>query len=168
MITLSTNGYSITADKITTWIPAKNGVPDFSGLSEPYRTSAEDDYRAWIADGNVLPVPEPVIPTPIKDWDNLNNAVLGGSLNPFYNRLTEASFVNPATVTLAQIGEANNIAVAAGKIDQSVAYTRIEEAVAASFNLLNATSSYKFTAEEIATWNATVTALGFSPVMFLA
>jgi len=84
MITLSTNnGYSITADNITTWIPAKNGLPDFSGLSEPYRTSAEDDYRVWIADGNVLPVPEPVIPPITPNWQGFLDAMdvpeLGGN-----------------------------------------------------------------------------------------
>jgi hypothetical protein len=113
----------------------------------------------------VLPDSEPI--TPLPDWDGLLSAILGGDLFSIYARLTSASFIDPAIATDALLANANNIAVASGKPDQAVQVTKVEAAVAASFQMLIASSNYRFTAEEKALWDATVTALNFSQAMFL-
>lgn len=122
-------------------------------------------YQEWLAEGNT-PSPAPTVPS-TPDWDGLINVILGGSLLPMYLRLTEAAFVNPASATLQDIANANNIAVALGKIDQAVQVTKIELAVAASFNLLTTTSNYVFTPEEKTLWNTQVSQLNFSSAMQL-
>ena len=113
---------------------------------------------------------EPVPPSPVApvaDWSGLLSAILGGDLFSIYARLTSASFIDPAIATDALLANANNIAVASGKLDQAVQVTKVEAAVAASFQILIASSNYRFTAEEKALWDATVTALNFSQAMFL-
>jgi hypothetical protein len=122
-------------------------------------------YQEWLANGNTPSSAPTVLSTP--DWDGLINVVLGGVLLPMYLRLTEAAFVNPATATLQDIANANNVAVALGKIDQAVQVTKIEMAVASSFNLLLTTSNYTFTAEEKTLWNTQVFQLNFSSTMLL-
>jgi hypothetical protein len=122
-------------------------------------------YQEWLANGNTPSSAPTVLSTP--DWDGLINVILGGVLLPMYLRLTEAAFVNPATATLQDIANANNIAVALGKIDQAVQVTRIERAVASSFNLLLTTSNYTFTADEKTLWNTQVFQLNFSSTMLL-
>jgi len=115
----------------------------------------------------VLPdvVPVPFVPQP--DWVELNNVCLGGVLNNMYNRLTAACFIDPATATLTLIANANNIAVAKGLMDQSVAVTKVEGAVAASINLLLTTSNYAFTSDEKALWNSTVSSLNFTSLIHI-
>lgn len=113
----------------------------------------------------VLPDPAPMPPQP--DWDGLLSAILGGDLFSIYARLTSASFIDPAIATDALLANANNIAVASGKLDQAVQVTKVEGAVAASFQMLIASSDYRFTAEEKTLWDATVAALNFSQAMFL-
>jgi hypothetical protein len=125
-------------------------------------------WDAFVLSGNELEViadPEPAPPQP--DWDGLLSAILGGDLFSIYARLTSASFIDPAIATDALLANANNIAVASGKLDQAVQVTKVEAAVAASFQMLIASSNYRFTAEEKALWDATVTALNFSQAMFL-
>ena len=78
-----------------------------------------------------------------------------------------ACFLNPATATIQQIGNANNIAVAAGKLDQAVAVTRIESAVAASFQLLIGTSDYRFTQAEKDLWIIKAAELNFTSLVHL-
>lgn len=115
----------------------------------------------------VAPVqPSPVVP--VADWETLCNEILGGSLNGVYTRLTTACFLSPATATIQQIANANNIAVAAGKLDQAVAVTRVEGAVAASFQLVINTSDYRFTQAEKNLWNAKVIELNFTSLMQIA
>ena len=111
-------------------------------------------------------VPSPIVP--VANWEALCNEILGGSLNGIYTRLTEACFLNPATATIQQIANANNIAVAAGKLDQAVAVTCVEGAVAASFQLVVNTSDYRFTQVEKDLWNAEVIRLNFTPLMQIA
>ena len=167
-LTLSTdNNYLFELNGTATWVPRLNGVPDLSPLSEPHRTNAQAALTEWLANGNTIPVPiaPPIVPQP--DWVELNNVCLGGALNGMYNRLTAACFVNPATATLAQLGNANNIAVAKGLLDQSVAVTKVEGAVAASMNLLLTTSSYVFTGDEKDLWNSTLASLNFSSLVFI-
>ena len=161
------NNYLFKLNNITTWLPRLNNAPDLSPLSEPTKGIYQAALTEWLANGNIIPVPiaPPTVPQP--DWVELNNVCLGGALNGMYNRLTEACFVNPATATLAQLGNANNIAVAKGLLDQSVAVTKVEGAVAASVNLLLTTSSYVFTGDEKALWNSTLASLNFSSLVFL-
>jgi hypothetical protein len=104
---------------------------------------------------------------PQADWVQLNNICLGGVLNNMYNRLTAACFVDPATSTLAQLGEANNIAVGKGLLDQSIGVTKMEGAVRASIDLILTTSNYSFTDAEKALWNEVVTDLHFSPLIYI-
>lgn len=124
-------------------------------------------YQDWLANGGVPLPADPLPPTP-PNWDKLLEAIFNpDELYPIYTRLTEASFVNPISVTLESMAMANNIAVAAGKIDQAIQVTRVEEAVASALQLLTQTSSYVFTKEEKLKWNSTVESLNFSPLMFL-
>lgn len=109
--------------------------------------------------------PTPIIPT--ANWNLLLENILAGPLYKIYERLTLASFINPNTTTLLDIGNANNIAVAAGKIDQAIQVTKKEEAVAAALNLLIQTSNYRFTQDEITLWNNTVKSINFNPIMYL-
>lgn len=111
----------------------------------------------WIAVPLVVP----------PDWGGLIALCLGGSLYGIYSRLTAASFVNPATATIQNLSNANNIAVAAGKLDQSIQVTQVEAAVAASFQLLVNTSDYRFTEEEKALWNGVTDSLNFSNLVHL-
>ena len=125
-------------------------------------------YESWLSEGYV---PDPANPLPesvvIADWAALCDQILGGVLNGVYTRLTEACFLNPATATLQQLANANNIAVAAGKLDQAVAVTRVEGAVAASFQLVVTTSDYRFMQAEKDLWNAKVTELNFTSLMLI-
>lgn len=125
--------------------------------------NAANSYSAQYSGSEPVP-PSPV--EPIADWTALQTSILGGALYPIYARLTAASFTTP-DATLAQIANANNIAVAAGKLDQAVAVTRVEAAVAASFQLLITTSNYTFTQEEKDIWNPLVESLNFSELMYL-
>ena len=120
-------------------------------------------YQYWLAEGNTPTSTDMIVLLP--DWDLLCQYILGGVLNGIYNRLTEACFLNPTTTTLQQLVNANNIAVAAGKLDQAVGVTRVEGAVAASFNLIVSTSDYRFTQVEKDLWNAKVTELNFTSLM---
>ncbi len=130
------------------------------------------NLAAWYEQGKGS---EPVDPSPIEpvaDWQALTDHILGGALYDIYARLTAAQFVvyNPLLTPEengAIIANANNIAVAAGKLDQAVAVTRVESAVAASFQLLTTTSNYTFTQEEKDLWNPLVASLNFSPLVYL-
>jgi hypothetical protein len=125
---------------------------------------AANSYAAQYSGSAPVP-PSPI--APVADWDGLLSAILGGDLFSIYARLTSASFIDPAIATDALLANANNIAVASGKLDQAVQVTKVEAAVAASFQMLIASSNYRFTAEEKSLWDATVTALNFSQAMFL-
>lgn len=154
----------------TTPIPWVNSAPDFSAFTAPTLSVLQGSWQAFLNSGEpleVIPDPVPIPPQVEPDWKALISAILGGALYPLYTRLTAASFVNLATATLAEIGNANNIAVAAGKLDQSIQVTQVEGAVAASFQLLISTSDYRFTEEEKALWDSTVDSLGFSSLMYL-
>lgn len=109
--------------------------------------------------------PSPIIP--VADWNRLVMHILGGVLYPMYARLTAANFVDPITANQIQIAEANNIAVASGKIDQAVQVTKVEAAVQSAFQLLYQTSTYRFTPEEVDLWNKVTTELSFSDVIKL-
>lgn len=109
--------------------------------------------------------PSPIIP--VADWESLIMHILGGTLYPMYARLTTSNFVDALTATQQQIAEANNIAVASGKIDQAVQVTRVESAVQAAFQLLYQTSSYRFTTEEINLWNQVTSDLNFTSTIQL-
>ncbi len=130
---------------------------------------AADSYASQY--GEIPPVdPSPI--EPVADWQALTDHILGGDLYSIYARLTAAQFVayNPLLTPEengAIIANANNIAVAAGKLDQAVAVTRVESAVAASFQLLITTSNYTFTQEEKDLWNPLVASLNFSPLVYL-
>ena len=126
------------------------------------------NLAAWYEQNKaVAPVaPSPIVP--VADWVALSDQILGGALNGVYARLTEACFLNPTTATLQQLTNANNIAVAAGKLDQAVAVTCVEGAVAASLQLLVSTSDYRFTQAEKNLWNAKVTELNFTSLMQIA
>lgn len=126
--------------------------------------NAANSYAAQYSGAEPVP-PSPI--SPLADWQGLITHILGGALYPIYQRLTQASFVDPATATNEELGNAQNISVAAGKLDQAVQITRIEAAVAASFDLLVTTSDYRFTVEEKALWDSTVDALNFSSLMHL-
>ena len=151
----------------TTPLPWVNGKPDYGAYSEPTLSVLTAGYEDNKGNIEIIPdvVPQPIVPQP--DWIELNNVCLGGALNGMYNRLTSACFVNPATATVPQLGDANNIAVAKGLLDQSVAVTKVEGAVAASLNLLLTTSSYAFTGDEKTLWNSTLASLNFSSLVFL-
>ena len=140
-----------------------NGLVNLSQYSEPTKSILKKAFD----DGDYVEVIE-AVQTPVANWEALCNEILGGSLNGIYTRLTEACFLNPATATIQQIANANNIAVAAGKLDQAVAVTRVEGAVAASFQLVGNTSDYRFTQIEKNLWNAEVIRLNFTPLMQIA
>jgi hypothetical protein len=145
-----------------------NANPIWDGFTEPTLSVLQSAYTANIDNIVIIPdpIPQPPLP-PQPDWDGLLNHILGGALYSIYERLTQGSFVDPATATLPQIANANNIAVAAGKLDQSVQVTKVEGAVAASFQLLIGTSDYRFTNDERTLWNATVDDLNFTSLMYL-
>jgi hypothetical protein len=151
------------------WTGIENVVSNIqSAYQSPTKEVAIASWQAFVASGDELEViadPEPMPPQP--DWDGLLSAILGGDLFSIYARLTSASFIDPAIATDALLANANNIAVASGKLDQAVQVTKVEAAVAASFQMLIASSNYRFTAEEKSLWDATVTALNFSQAMFL-
>ena len=151
------------------WMGLDNVVANIqSAYQSPTREVAIASWQAFVASGDELEVIADPAPTPPQpDWDGLLSAILGGDLFSIYARLTSASFIDPAIATDALLANANNIAVASGKLDQAVQVTKVEAAVAASFQMLIASSNYRFTAEEKALWDATVTALNFSQAMFL-
>lgn len=136
--------------------------------AEWFQWASMQNLVAWYEQGKGS---EPVPPTPVThqpDWISLQNRLLAGELYPIYARLTKASFVvDPSTASQPEIANANNIAVAAGKLDQAVQGTKLEAAVAAAVNLLLSTSNYVFTAEEKTLWNTAIASLGFSAVMEL-
>lgn len=136
--------------------------------AEWFQWASLQNLSAWYEQGKGF---DPVPPTPVThqpDWISLQNRLFAGELYPIYARLTAASFVvNPSTASQAEIANANNIAVASGKLDQAVQVTKLEAAVAAAINLLLSTSNYSFTAEEKTLWNSTIANLGFSAVMQL-
>ena len=145
-----------------------NNAPDFTRFTEPTLSILESAWQAFLSSGDDLEVvPDPIPATPDPDWDQLLRQLLSGELYPIYARLTAASFVNPATATLQEISNVNNIAFAATKLDQAVQVTKNEDAVAAAINLLLTGSNYSFTAEEKTLWNTIITNLGFSAVMQL-
>lgn len=147
-----------------------NGSPDFSSYSNTSRSIREQAWADFLSSAEelqIVPDPEIVVPEVLPDWDGLTNHILGGDLFAIYTRLTEACFLNPATANSQQIANANNIAVASGKLDQAVAVTRVEGAVAASFQLLVNTSDYRFTVEEKGLWQSVVDTLNFSPMVYL-
>ena len=151
------------------WTGLDNVVANIqSAYQSPTREVAIASWQAFVASGDELEVIADPAPSPLPpDWDGLLSAILGGALFSIYARLTSASFIDPAIATDALLANANNIAVASGKLDQAVQVTKVEAAVAASFQMLIASSNYRFTAEEKALWDATVTALNFSQAMFL-
>jgi len=79
MIELFNGGYNITVNDVKTWLPKF----DLSLLSKPYRTTVENALKAWLAAGNILPVPEPVIPPITPNWQGFLDAMdvpeLGGN-----------------------------------------------------------------------------------------
>ena len=138
-------------------------LSDIQYLSEVI-LKASDSYAAQYS--AIAPVaPSPIVP--VADWAGLSNEILGGSLNGIYNRLTMACFLNPAATTIQQFGNANNIAVAAGKLDQAVAVTQREPAVAASLQLLISTSDYRFTQAEKDLWIIKSAELNFTSLVHL-
>jgi hypothetical protein len=112
----------------------------------------------------VASIPDGFI-TPQPDWDGLNNAVLSGALFPIYERLNIACLVNPATATLPEIANAQNVSTAVARIVTAVQVTRIEGALAAALSMLGY-SSFEFTQEEKNLWNSTVGSLGFSSLVY--
>jgi hypothetical protein len=135
--------------------------------AEWFQWCSMQNLVAWYEQGKGS---EPVPPTPITpqaNWHELQIRLLSGELYPIYARLIAASFADPATATPASNANANNIAVAAGKLDQALQVTKLEAAVAAAVSLLLSTSNYVFTIEEKTLWNATIASLGFSAVMEL-
>lgn len=151
-----------------TAVPWRNNAPDFAGIAEPTLSILQAAWQAFVASGDELVViPDPMPTPPQPDWDGLLNAILGGDLFAIYSRLTTANFINPAVATSQAIANANNIAVASGKLDQAVQVTKVEGAVQAAFQMLVTTSDYRFTAEEKALWDGTVADLNFSSAMYL-
>lgn len=142
-----------------------NGVLDLSTYQEPTLSvlQAAFDSNDYVEVVDIISIPILVQP----NWESLTNEILGGALTDIYTRLTQACFVNPTTATIAQIANANNIAVAAGKLDQAVAVTRIEEATASSFQLLINTSDYRFNQAEKNLWDTKVAELNFSSLIYL-
>ena len=132
----------------------------------------EQNLAVWYEQNKESEPVEPSPIVPVADWEALTNHILGGALYEIYARLTSAQFVSydpnlSPEENGAIIANANNIAVATGKLDQAVAVTRIENAVAASFQLLITTSNYRFTQEEKDLWNPLVESLNFSPLVYL-
>jgi hypothetical protein len=166
-LSLDNNFFLFELNGATTWVPRLNGVPDLSHLSELYRDETQTALTEWLLAGNVIPVPVPLPIVLQPDWIGLNNTCLGGVLNNMYNRLTAACFVDPATATIAQLSNANNIAVGKGLLDQSVAVTKMEGAVKASIDLILTTSNYTFTDDEKLLWNEVVTNLDFSSLIYI-
>lgn len=101
------------------------------------------------------------------DWDGLGVAVLAGVLTPLYNKITLASFGTGEDNSIVKLRNVNNIAVAAGKIDQAARVEKLEPALAASLWLLFSTSDFKLSQEEKDLWNKTTQTLGFSEVIRL-
>lgn len=153
----------IVVESNTFYIPLVDGSPIWSGFDSSVIAQLQSAYDS--DNYQLIPASEPQALSP--NWDGLLNAILGGNLFAIYSRLTSASFIDPAIATDALLANANNIAVASGKLDQAVQVTKVEGAVAASFQMLIASSNYRFTAEEKTLWDATVTALNFSQAMFL-
>lgn len=150
------------------WDGIDNVIPNIRKIyKSPTKEIIEAAWNAFVASGAAIEVIPDATVAPLPDWDGLLSAILGGDLFSIYARLTSASFIDPAIATDALLANANNIAVASGKLDQAVQVTKVEGAVAASFQMLIASSNYRFTAEEKALWDATVTALNFSQAMFL-
>lgn len=156
------------ANPCITPVPWAGNAPNWDGITEPTLSVLK---AVWERDKNSIvvipdPVPQPIVAA--ADWVTLCEQILGGALNGVYTRLTTACFLDPATATLQQLANANNIAVAAGKLDQAVAVTCEEGAVAASLQMLVTTSDYRFTQAEKDLWNATASALNFSALMQIA
>lgn len=140
--------------------------------SEWLQWAHEQNLAAWYEQNKGAEPVEPSPITPVADWEALTNHILGGALYSIYEHLTSAQFVsyNPLLTPEengAIIANANNIAVAAGKLDQAVAVTRVESAVAASFQLLINTSNYRFNQGEKDLWNPLVASLNFSSLVYL-
>lgn len=130
------------------------------------------NLAAWYEQGKGSEPIEPSPVIPVADWAALTNHILNGALYGIYARLTSAQSVSYDPLLTPEengaiIANANNIAVAAGKLDQAVAVTRVESAVAASFQSLITTSTYRFTQEEKDLWNSLVESLNFSPLVYL-
>ena len=125
------------------------------------------NLSAWYEHNKALPAIQPSVIVPVADWNALIALILDSALTHLYVRLTTASFVNHAMTNLPEIANANNIAVAAGKIDQALQVTQKEGAVKASVQLLLQTSNYVFTQEEKTIWNTKTDELNFTSVIHL-
>jgi hypothetical protein len=115
---------------------------------------------------------EPVEPSPVaplRDWQGLQNALLGGVLYELYTRITAASYADPSTATLQSIANANNISTSKGLISDAITNTtvRIEPALAAGIQLLKQ-FGYVFTPEEVTLWNSTVDNLNFTSLVHIS
>ena len=118
------------------------------------------DWRIADISEDVLIVYTPII-TP--DWDGLSKRCItpGDPLFALYTRFTLAAMGN------------TRIAVAQARIETAILTIRVEGALAGGISLLTSPFPldgivpYIFTQEEKDDWNLAVTALGFSPLVFI-
>lgn len=139
----------------------------------PTRESIKAAWDTWAAGKSLsfelrnrpdlVPLPQHVEP----NWDKLAKSILVGDLNPLYVKITTASLGTVADDSIVKLRNLNNIAVAAGKIDQAVRVEKDESALAASFSILFSSSNFVLTQDEKNLWNTTTASLGFTSIIQL-
>ena len=100
------NNYLFELNDITTWLPRLNGVPDLSSLSEPTKDIYQTALTAWLADGNIIPVPVPPPFVPQPDPMGFRSKLYeltGTENNALFGVYAETTAIatNPATASAA-------------------------------------------------------------------
>jgi len=60
MITLSKDGFNLTVNGISTWVPSKDNAPNLDNLSKSVKVDYENALNIWLKAGNVIPQPVPL------------------------------------------------------------------------------------------------------------
>jgi len=60
MITLSKDGFNLTVNGISTWVPSKDNAPNLDNLSKSVKVDYENALNTWLKAGNVIPQPVPL------------------------------------------------------------------------------------------------------------
>ena len=147
-------------------LPWDGSEPDFTGIDEPTLSVLQKAWNDFLVSGDELEVIEdaPIFATTeYPDWDGLSKRCItpDDSLFALYTRLTLAAMGN------------TRIAVAQARIETAILTIRVEGALAGGISLLTSPFPldgivpYIFTQEEKDDWNLAVTALGFSPLVFI-
>lgn len=69
----------LTSPGATTPIPWVNNAPDFSAFTNPTLSVLQQSWQTFLDSGKVLeiiPDPEPVVESPVPDWDSFNAYML--------------------------------------------------------------------------------------------